>query len=62
MKIILLNKFQDLKKWSFKNEIELKKVSEKIELQKHKIKDLKSNQHQRLSLIQHRKSLPDKLF
>ncbi|MCT7533161.1 hypothetical protein N5U22_07050 [Aliarcobacter cryaerophilus] len=47
MKNILLNKFQDLKKWSFKNEIELKKVSEKIELQEHKIKDLKSNQHQK---------------
>ncbi len=47
MKNILLNKFQDLKKWSLKNEIELKKVSEKIELQEHKIKDLKSNQYQK---------------
>ena len=47
MKNILLNKFQDLKKWSLKNEIELKKVSEEIELQEHKIKDLKSNQFQK---------------
>ena len=44
MKNILLDKFQALKKWSLKNEIELKKVSEKIELQEQKIKDLKSNQ------------------
>ena len=47
MKNILLNKFQDLKKWSLKNEIELQKVSEKIELQEQKIKDLKSNQFQK---------------
>ena len=47
MKNILLNKFQDLKKWSLKNEIELQKVLEKIELQEQKIKDLKSNQFQK---------------
>ena len=47
MKNIILNKFQALKKWSLKNEIELQKVLEKIELQEHKIKDLKSNQHQK---------------
>ena len=44
MKNIILNKFQALKKWSLKNEIELQKVLEKIELQEQKIKDLKSNQ------------------
>ncbi|AYJ79604.1 hypothetical protein AN286_05395 [Aliarcobacter cryaerophilus ATCC 43158] len=47
MKNILLNKFQALKKWSLKNEVELQKVSEKIELQEQKIKDLKSNQFQK---------------
>ena len=47
MKNIILNKFQALKKWSFKNEIEIKKILEKIELQEHKIKDLKSNQYQK---------------
>ncbi len=41
MKNIILNKFQALKKWSLKNEIELKKISEKIELQEQKIKDIK---------------------
>ena len=47
MKNIILNKFQALKKWSLKNEIELQKVLEKIELQEQKIKDLKSNQFQK---------------
>ncbi|MGJ0337243.1 hypothetical protein [Aliarcobacter cryaerophilus] len=47
MKNIIINKFQALKKWSFKNEIELKKILEKIQQQEQKIKDLKSNQFQK---------------
>ncbi|MCT7472950.1 V-type ATP synthase subunit I domain-containing protein [Aliarcobacter cryaerophilus] len=47
MKNIILNKFQALKKWTLKNEVELKKILEKIQQQEQKIKDLKSNQFQK---------------
>ena len=47
MKNIILNKFQALKKWSLKNDDEIHKISEKIEEQEQKIKDLKFNQYQK---------------
>ena len=47
MKNIILDKFQAIKKWTLKNEVELKKISEKIQKQEQKIKDLKSNQFQK---------------
>ena len=47
MKNILLDNLQIIKKWTLKNEVELKKILEKIQQQEQKIKDLKSNQFQK---------------
>ena len=47
MKYILLDNLQIIKKWTLKNEVELKKILEKIQQQEQKIKDLKSNQFQK---------------
>ncbi len=43
MRNILIDNLQILKKWSLKNKIDLKKISEKIQVQEQKIKDLKSD-------------------
>ncbi|MDY0052634.1 MAG: hypothetical protein RBR65_08840 [Aliarcobacter sp.] len=43
MRNILIDNLQVLKKWSLKNKIDLKKISEKIQEQEQKIKDLKSD-------------------
>ena len=47
MKNIILDNLQIIKKWTLKNEVELKKILEKIQQQEQKIKDLKSNQFQK---------------
>ena len=47
MKNILLDNLQISKKWTLKNEVELKKILEWIQQQEQKIKDLKSNQFQK---------------
>ena len=43
MRNILIDNLQVLKKWSLKNKIDLKKISEKIQEQEQKINDLKSD-------------------
>ena len=47
MKNTILDNLQIIKKWTLKNEVELKKILEKIQQQEQKIKDLKSNQFQK---------------
>ena len=47
MKNTILDNLQIIKKWTLKNEVELKKILEKIQQQEQKIKDLKLNQYQK---------------